>query len=63
MKLTYLNLIKPDTTIDADELKIQRRVYPNFLPKSLGGLGFQEKLPGGGIPLFRVLLHFYEQVF
>jgi hypothetical protein len=27
--------------------------------KTLGGQGFQEKLPGGrGVPLFRVLLHF-----
>jgi hypothetical protein len=33
-----------------------------FLPKFLGGQGFQEKLPGG-VPLFWVLLHFYEQVF
>ncbi len=31
--------------IDAHGLKIQGR-YQKFLPKSLGGQGFQEKLPG-----------------
>jgi len=49
--------------IDAHGLKIQGRGYLLFFAKiPRGGQGFQEKLPGG-VPLFRVLLHFYLQVF
>ncbi len=45
--------------IDAHGLKIQGRWYLMFFAKiPRGGQGFQEKLPGG-VPLFRVLLHFY----
>ncbi len=32
---------------DAHGLKIKERGQIKFLPKSLGGQGFQEKLPGG----------------
>jgi hypothetical protein len=41
-------------SIDAHGLKIQGTGSLKFLPKSLGGGGFREKLPGG-VPLFRVL--------
>ncbi len=30
-----------------------------FCQNPKGGQGFQEKMPGGGVPLFQVLLHFY----
>ena len=33
--------------INAHKLKIQGRGYLNFLQKSLGGQGFQEKFPVG----------------
>jgi hypothetical protein len=33
--------------LDAHRWKIQGRGYLKFLPKSLGGLGFQEKVQGG----------------
>ncbi len=39
--------------IDAHGLKIQGSGYLKFLPKSLGGQGFQEKI-SARVPLFRV---------
>ncbi len=49
--------------IDAHGLKIQGRGYLMFFAKiPSGGQDFQEKLPGE-VPFFRILLHFYSQVF
>jgi hypothetical protein len=46
--------------IDTHGLKIQGWGYLMFFAKiPRGGQGFQEKLPGGGVPLFRVLFNFY----
>ena len=49
--------------VDAHGLKILGRRYLMFFAKiPRGGQGFQEKLPGG-VPLFRVLLHFFNKYF
>ncbi len=48
--------------IDAHGLKIQGRGYGMFLPKFLGGQGFQKKLPGGS-PYFVFYCIFINKFF
>jgi hypothetical protein len=60
IRITLALLIFKREIIDAHGLKIQGRGY--LMLKPLGGSRLTGKI-AWGVPLFRVLLHFYLQVF